>query len=231
MSQPSLLPQPSFARAASLLTLAAAALGPLASACGGGGAAAPAVAPNASASAASVATASASAAPPSSSSAAPAETVSAAPPPPPPVPTSTVATTKSDATWVACHQSYKAKNKEVSKDVSAMAKACEGPTKMKLVGKTLTGKQADQDKPQSFPFDAKAHHCYRAYAQAADGIKDLDLVMKDSAGVIVGQDSTDDPSPVLLEDGAVCFSKDDKASVVVSVGMGSGSYAVQIWSD
>jgi hypothetical protein len=112
-----------------------------------------------------------------------------------------------------------------------MAKACATPTKMKPIGKTWTGKQADQEKPQAFPFDAKAHHCYRAYAQASDGIKDLDLVIKDSADVIVGQDSTDDPSPVVLEDGAVCFSKDDKATVVVSVGMGSGTYAVQIWSD
>lgn len=112
-----------------------------------------------------------------------------------------------------------------------MAKACEKPTKMKLLGKTLMGKQADQDKPQSFPLEAKANHCYRVYAQAVDGIKDLDLVVKDSAGVVVGQDSTDDPSPVVLEGGAVCFTKDDKASVVVSVGMGSGAYAVQIWGD
>jgi hypothetical protein len=34
-----------------------------------------------------------------------------------------------------------------------------------------------------------------------------------------------------MEEGAVCFTKDDKASIVVSVGMGSGAYAVQVWSD
>ncbi|MGA7119027.1 MAG: hypothetical protein WBY94_02970 [Polyangiaceae bacterium] len=102
---------------------------------------------------------------------------------------------------------------------------------MKLVGKTSVGKQADQDKPQSFPLDAKAGRCYRVYAQAAEGIKDLDVVVKDSAGVAVGEDSTDDPSPVVVDDGAVCFSKDDNASVVVSVGMGSGAYALQIWGD
>ena len=112
-----------------------------------------------------------------------------------------------------------------------MAKACAATTKMKPAGKPWTGKQADQDKPQSFPFDAKANHCYRAYAQASDKVQDLDLVIKDSAGVIVGQDSTDDPSPVVLEDGAVCFSKDDKATVVISVGMGSGAYTVELWTD
>jgi hypothetical protein len=102
---------------------------------------------------------------------------------------------------------------------------------MKPSGKAMAGKQADENPPQAFPFEAKGNHCYRAYAQATEGIKDLDVVIKDSAGVVVGQDSTDDPSPVVLEDGAVCFSKDDKASVVVSVGMGKGSYAVQLWSN
>jgi hypothetical protein len=142
-----------------------------------------------------------------------------------------VATTKTDPAWAACHRSFQAKGKDVSADVAAMAKACAAATRMKLLGTTLTGKQADQDPPQSFPFDAKGGHCYRAYAQASEGIKDLDLVVKDSAGIAAGQDATDDPSPVVLEDGAVCFGKDDKASVVVSVGMGKGAYAVQIWGD
>ncbi len=112
-----------------------------------------------------------------------------------------------------------------------MAKGCAATTKMKLVGKTLTGKQADGQTPQTFPLKAKANHCYRVYAQAADGIKDLDVVVKDSAGATAGEDSTDDPSPVVLEDGAICFKADDDATVVVSVGMGSGAYAVQIWGD
>ncbi|HEY5243741.1 MAG TPA: hypothetical protein VIJ22_19810, partial [Polyangiaceae bacterium] len=159
------------------------------------------------------------------------DTTPPAPPPPPPAPTSTVATTKTDASWAGCHQSYKAKGKDVAGDVAAMSKGCAAVTKMKLLGKTLLGKQGAEDPPQSFPFDAKANHCYRGYAQASEGIKDLDVVVKDSASIVVGQDSTDDPSPVVLEDGAVCFSKDDKATLVVSVGMGKGSYAVQIWSN
>jgi hypothetical protein len=145
------------------------------------------------------------------------------------VPTSTIAATKTDATWAGCHQSFKAKNKDVAKDVAAMAKACEAATHMKLVGKTLTGSQADSDVPQTFPLEAQEGHCYRVYAQAADSIQDLDVVVKDSAGIMVGQDSTNDPSPVVLEDGAVCFHKADKATIVVSVGMGKGAYALQIW--
>ena len=156
---------------------------------------------------------------------------SAAPAEPPPNPGSKKATKKNDSTFASCHQSYKAKNKDVSKDVAAMAKACQAVTKMKLIGKTFTGKQSDQQPPQPFPLKAEAKHCYRVYAQAADGIKDLDLAIKDSTGAIAGDDSTDDPSPVVLEDGAVCFTESDASSVVVSVGMGSGAYAVQVWGD
>jgi hypothetical protein len=181
---------------------------------------------------------SASAAPSAAPSVAPAasEAPSAAPsaseaPAPPANPGSKKATKKSDAPWASCHQSYKATNKEVAKDVEAMAKSCAAVTKMKVIGKTLTGKQSDQDTPQSFPLKAEANHCYRVYAQAADGIKDLDLAIKDSAGAIAGEDSTDDPSPVVLEDGAICFTEADAATVVVSVGMGKGKYAVQIWGD
>ena len=172
-----------------------------------------------------------SAEPAPSALAAPKVPASALPVPPTPAPASAVASTKTDESWSRCHHGYKAATKDVSAAVAALARACEKATKMKLIGKTLAGKQADQDQPQSYPFDAKASHCYRVYAQAADGIKDLDLVVKDSAGVVLGEDSADDPSPVVLDDGAVCFTKDDRASVVVSVGMGSGAYAVQIWGD
>ena len=198
-------------------------------ACGGG--AAQPVTPPPSATASAAPPASTDTAPATASASAEPAPTDTAPPAPPPAPTSTVATTKSDPAWATCHQSFKAKGKDVARDVAAMAGACAKVTKMKKLGKTLTGKQADQDAPQTFPFDAKANHCYRAYAQAAESIKDLDLVMKDSAGIVVGQDSTDDPSPVVLEDGAVCFSKDDKATAVVAVGMGKGAYAVEIWSD
>lgn len=215
-------------RAASLLTITGATLLPVLLVSWGcrGGDKTPATSPTTTASSAPGAAAAASASVNIAPMAGPSVAASI---PPAPVPTSTVATTKTDPSWAACHQSFKARNKDVVKDVAAMAKACEQATAMKLVGKPLTGSQADTDAPQTFPLEAKGTRCYRVYAQAAEGIKDLDVVIKDSDGVIVGQDSTDDPSPVVLEDGAVCFGKPDKASIVVSVGMGKGSYALEVW--
>jgi len=112
-----------------------------------------------------------------------------------------------------------------------MARACAKATKMTLAGKTLTGKQGDQDPPQTFPLTAEANHCYRVYAQASEGIRDLDLAIKDSTGAVAGEDSTDNASPVIVEDGAVCFKEADRAAIVVSVGLGKGTYALQVWRD
>jgi hypothetical protein len=102
---------------------------------------------------------------------------------------------------------------------------------MHAVGETFKGTQSAANPPQKFPFKAKARHCYRAYATSASTIKDLDLLIKDSTDAVAGEDSTDDPTPVVLEDGAVCFKEDDQATVVVSVGDGNGAYAVQVWGD
>jgi hypothetical protein len=220
-------------RALPVLFLAGAAclpLGVVLGACGGGEAPPPATPPAPSASPVASEVQSAEPAPAASASAAPSETA-AAPPAQPPNPGSTKVTAKNDPTWATCHQSYEAKKKDVSKDVAAMASGCAKVTKMKIVGKPMTGKQSDQDPPQSFPLKAEANHCYRVYAQASEGIKDLDLALKDSTGAVAGEDSTDDPSPVILEDGAVCFKEADSATVVVSVGMGKGAYALEIWKD
>jgi hypothetical protein len=196
-----------------------------------GGQATPAAAPSAAASTSAAPSAAPGASTPAAPSASvPAEAMSVPPPPPPPPNAgSTKVTTKSDPAWGQCHRTYDPRKKDVAKDVAAMAQACAKVTGFKLLGKPLAGKQSDQDPPQSFPLKAEANACYRVFAQASEGIKDLDLAIKDSTGAIAGEDSTDDPSPVVLEDGAVCFKAADDATLIVSVGLGKGNYAVEVW--
>jgi hypothetical protein len=174
--------------------------------------------------------------PPASGAPAPANTLTAPlvllpVPPPPPTAGSSKVTIKTDPSWALCHQSYVAKRKDPAKDVAEMARACANATRFKPVGRPFAGSQSDQDPPQAFPLKAEAGHCYRVYAQSSEGVRDLDLAIKDSTGALAGEDSTDDPSPVVVEDGAVCFQENDAATVVVSVGLGKGTYAVEVWRD
>jgi hypothetical protein len=222
--------------------LSLAALAPVLAACAAHGEAprAPsssvATAPSSSAATASVATTAPAAAPPSVAPSPSAQPPAAPPPllpPPPPPPSagSTKVTAKSDPAWASCHRAYAPAKKDVARDVDALARGCAKVTKMKPLGATLSGKQSDADGPQSFPLKAEANHCYRVYGQGSDGIRDLDVAIHDSTGALAGQDATDDATPIALEDGAICFKESDAATIVVSVGLGKGTYALQVWGD
>jgi hypothetical protein len=168
----------------------------------------------------------------------------AAPPPPPapsghhvsteanvPITWSTKATLKLMSPWAQCHQSFAVGPGDVRAEVARLAQGCAGATGMHRFGDAFTGEQKAADKPQTFTWKARARHCYRAYGAGAAGIKNLDLLVQDSDGVVLGQDGTDDGAPVVLDAGAACFKQDDEASVVVSVGDGSGAFAVEVWED
>ncbi len=138
---------------------------------------------------------------------------------------------RTNPAWTPCHATFAPDPKtDLTASVDQLAKGCLDTTKMHMID-SFKGTQSAANLPQAFPFHADASHCYRAYAVAASGIQDLDLLIKDSAGAVAGEDSTDDPTPVVQEDGAVCFKAADDASVVVSIGAGSGAYAIQVWSD
>jgi hypothetical protein len=153
------------------------------------------------------------------------------PTPPPPKYTSKKISLKQDPAWALCHSSFQIKSKDVAAEVQKAGKGCADTTKMKPLGAPTKATQADKNPPQLIKLKAQAGKCYRVYAIADTGIKDLDLLVKDSAGEVGAEDSTDDPSPVLVEDGAFCFKEADNAVIVVSVGEGKGAYAVQIWAD
>jgi hypothetical protein len=170
--------------------------------------------------------------------AAPVARVRTGPPPvalPAVVPTtsSTRATLKLDSTWHRCHASFalSGEPRDVRADVAKLASGCAEATKMHRLAEPFAGEQAAADKPQTFRWKAQASHCYRAYGVGGAGIKNLDLLMVDGNGIVLGQDGNDDAAPVLLDAGAVCFKQDDDAAVVVSVGDGKGAFAVEVWGD
>jgi hypothetical protein len=114
--------------------------------------------------------------------------------------------------------------------VSRFAGLCAAATKMRRVA-PFAGEQAASAKPQTFRWKAQAGHCYRAYGVGGAGIKNLDLLVVDGGGAALGQDGSDDATPVVLDAGSICFKQDDDAAVVVSVGDGSGAFAVEVWGD
>ena len=87
--------------------------------------------------------------------------------------------------------------------------------------------QADKDAHQENKFRAEANRCYRVYVASDEGVKDVVVVLRDSAGDVI----VESPAPAVPQDGAVCFTTADEVSLLVGVGSGKGSWAAQVWSD
>jgi hypothetical protein len=149
------------------------------------------------------------------------------------LPASTKAETKSDPTFAPCHNTFKpaSNDKDVAGDVDAMAKGCADTTKMKKVGDTLAGEVRESAPPVLFAFGAQAGKCYRIYGISQSTMQDFDVSWVDSAGALVAQDTTDDVSPVIAEDGKICFKVSDTTAIRATAGAGAGKFALQVWSD
>lgn len=148
-------------------------------------------------------------------------------------PASTKTETKSDPALAACHATYKPSSgdKDVGADVDALAKGCADATKMKQMGTTHSGDATDKSGWVSFPFPAAAGKCYRVYAVAQSTAQDTDLTLLDSTGALVAVDTSDGNTPILAEDGKVCFKVADAATLKLRIEAGGGKFALQVWSD
>jgi hypothetical protein len=145
-------------------------------------------------------------------------------------PDSDRATWKREPSFASCYANV-GPGAEVVARVTAMGDACARVTKMHQVGQTVQGLRQALDHPFAIPLHVEANHCYRVYGAADSSLLDLDLALVDSAGKSAGADATDGADAVLLEDGAVCFTSQDDATLNVSSGNGGGKFAVEVWSD
>ncbi len=165
----------------------------------------------------------------------------AAPPPAAPtaptpgadLPASTKAETKTDPTFASCHNAFKpaTSDQDIGHDLDSMVKGCADATKMKKVGETLGGELSEKKPPVTLPLSVQAGKCYRVYGMSQSTMQDFDVALIDSTGALVSEDTTDDVSPVIAEDGKVCFKVSDSATIRASAGAGSGKFALQVWSD
>lgn len=209
-----------------LLERASAALGGtlLVVACGGGKPAGPAVSVPATGASAS-------------SSAAPGATTSTPPPglpamaamPAPGVTGSKKAKKRADASLAACGGG--AGSARTSRDPAAEVKrlgdACAATSKMRPVGAAIRGSQADKDAHQEHKLRVESGKCYRVYFAHDESVKDAVVVLRDSAGDLV----TESPGAAMPDDGAICFTTADEVTILVGVGAGKGTYAVQVFGD
>lgn len=148
-----------------------------------------------------------------------------APMPPPGVTGSKRAKRKVDGALSACSGAAQAQAKAPTDFVKRLAEACAAASKMTPATAMFRGQQSDRDPHQEQKFRAQANHCYRVYVAGDENVKDVVVVLRDSAGDIIAEA----PGPAVPEDGAVCFTTTDDVSVLVGIGSGKGAWAAQVW--
>ncbi|HEX7664793.1 MAG TPA: hypothetical protein VF407_09790 [Polyangiaceae bacterium] len=136
----------------------------------------------------------------------------------------------SDSAKAACASSV-ATNASPTADVGAIVKACAAPTSLKPSGAVLSGSQKPDAVAQKFPFAAQAGHCYRAYGSAAPSVTDFSVFVLDSAGATAASGHSEGARAIAPANGSVCFKENDAAQIVVTIGRGAGTFAVQVTSD
>jgi hypothetical protein len=145
-------------------------------------------------------------------------------------PDSDKVTWKQGAPYASCHNDVKT-GADLVAGVTAMAQGCAALTKMRQIGATVQGTRQNLDPAQAIPLHAEANHCYRAYGLSEASLQDLDIAIIDSTGKSTGEDGSDSPDAVVLEDGEICFTQADDVKVNVAAGSGGGKFAVEIWGD
>ena len=134
--------------------------------------------------------------------------------------------------WEACRAGWHPSGNDAGKAVEALANACAAATKTHGAAPTMTGSQnAVSTTPSTYKFHAQANHCYRVYGVASSSVKNLVAVVTDSDGASIAEYHTDDVTPFIAPNEALCFSTDVDAKITVSVGLGDGPYAIAVWQD
>ncbi len=117
------------------------------------------------------------------------------------------------------------------KDYDTLVAKCGTPTGMMKFTEPADGKlHAKLDKRDHFQLKVFKNMCYRYFAVADDGIKDIDiLVLK--KGALLATDKTEHPVAIIDTDKLWCVDDDMDLDFAVEVdGPGAGGYTFGVWT-
>lgn len=130
--------------------------------------------------------------------------------------------------WSDCYAHFSPSG-HARRDLKALTRIC-GPLGGMHPLSSVVADQTEHDHADRYTFYVdKPGRCYRVYAASDHGIRDLDLLIRDSAGTPVAADLTHDAWPVLPPDEPLCIPRAGLYMLEVSVFQGRGRYAVQVW--
>ncbi len=117
-------------------------------------------------------------------------------------------------------------------DFDTIIKKCGGPTGLQEYAKPMLGKLHHiHDKRDTYKLKLSGGMCYRYFAVADAGIKDLDILVTKPGGALVADDKTSHPVAIIEFDKSWCMDDDADYEFHIEVdGEGTGNYMFGVWA-
>ena len=120
---------------------------------------------------------------------------------------------------------------KAKEDFDAIIKKCGAPTGLAEYAKPVSGKlHHEHDKRDTYKLKLSSGMCYRYFAVADSGIKDLDILVTKPNGALVADDKTSHPVAIIEFDKSWCMDDDAEYDFHIEVdGVGTGHYVFGVW--
>ncbi len=118
------------------------------------------------------------------------------------------------------------------KDYEQLSAKCGTPTGAVPYVKPAQGKlHSVKDKRDTYLLHLQGGLCYRYFGVADGTVKDLDILILQAKGALVGDDKTVGPVAIIEMDKAWCQDRDVDYQFAVEVdGVGTGKYMFGVWA-
>jgi hypothetical protein len=121
---------------------------------------------------------------------------------------------------------------DASKDYEQLTTSCGGPTGLLEYAKPVKGHlHSVTDKRDTFTLKLQKGLCYRYFAVADSGIKDLDILVEKPGGALVADDKQTSPVAIIESEKTWCMDEDAEYDFHIEVdGVGKGKYVFGVWA-
>jgi hypothetical protein len=118
------------------------------------------------------------------------------------------------------------------KDYEQLASKCGTPTGSVAYTEPASGKlHYKKDKRDTFSLHLVGGLCYRFFGVADGTVKDLDLLIQQKSGALVGDDKATGPVAIIESSKSWCMDNDVDYQFNVEVdGTGTGRYVFAVWA-
>lgn len=130
----------------------------------------------------------------------------------------------------SCTSSLKASG-DATQDLTSVVAACSKGSALAAVGAPLLGTQDGSTGPSELRVPVTAGRCYRLVAALAPSLGATSLLARDDAGAVIAEDLGSPPFQATPRTGVFCMRSAGAVTLVVGVGAGKGSFAVQLLGD